>query len=183
MMIWRTTATIVRTSNLLLLLRNRFLRRVKMMTMRKSSNRRLGNMLKVSPPRTPPSPPAKGTTGPATSHPLRQRCKNSAICRWISSFMRGNEQCARCQHTDYPCVTIPRGLTGKKKAIRCLGCTTRECSFSDPRPQSDSFPITCANFSTLVGIAEDLVSEKHPLGAVQRRVLLKMSKEMGIPME
>ena len=95
----------------------------------------------------------------------------------------GAGQCARCQHAPYPCISIPLGLTGKNKAIRCLGCTTGKCSFSDPRPQSDSFPVTRANFSTLVGIAEDLVAEKHPLGAVQRRILLKMSKEMGIAME
>ena len=95
----------------------------------------------------------------------------------------GAAQCARCQHSPYPSISIPLGLTGKNKAIRCLGCTTGKCSFSDPRPQANSFPVTRANFSTLVGIAEDLDAEKHPLGAVQRRILLKMSKEMGISME
>ena len=95
----------------------------------------------------------------------------------------GAAQCARCQHAPYPCISIPLGLTGRNKAIRCLGCTRGKCSFSDPRPQSDSFPLMRANFSTLVGIADDLVAEKNPLGAVQRRILVKISKEMDIPME
>ena len=144
-------------------------------------------------------PPRKRAKGLSTTHTaIAARNRNNWTCNkpFIEAkkqelrdseveimVHKGNDQCARCQHMDYPCITIPRVLMGKNKAIRWLGCTTGKCSFSDPRPKSGSFPVTRANFSTLVGIAEDLVAKKHPLSAVQRRILLKMSEEMGIPME